>query len=68
MSPSEAGFLLDDEFGIQTRIGLHCAPAAHKTIGTYPDGTIRFAPGIFMSDDDVRYALEAVAQLARRSA
>lgn len=68
MSPSEAGFLLDDEFGIQTRIGLHCAPAAHKTIGTYPDGTIRFAPGIFMTDDDVRYALDAVEQLARRSA
>lgn len=68
MSPSEAGFLLDDEFGIQTRIGLHCAPAAHKTIGTYPDGTIRFAPGIFMTDDDVRYALDAAAQLARRSA
>ena len=68
MSPSEAGFLFDDEFGIQTRIGLHCAPAAHKTIGTYPDGTIRFAPGIFMTDDDVRYALDAAAQLARRSA
>ncbi len=68
MSPSEAGFLLDDEFGIQTRIGLHCAPAAHKTIGTYPDGAIRFAPGIFMTDDDVRYAFEAVAQLARRRA
>ena len=59
---------LVDRYGIETRPGLHCAPAAHKTIGTYPDGTIRFAPGIFMTDDDVRYALDAAAQLARRSA
>ena len=68
LSPSEAGFVLDDEFGIQTRIGLHCAPAAHRTIGTFPSGAIRFAPGIFTSNDDVHYALDAVRQLLKRSA
>jgi len=68
LSSSEAGFRLDDEFDIQTRIGLHCAPAAHQTLGTWPHGTIRFAPGIFTSDDDVRYALAAVRQLAGSAA
>lgn len=66
LSPSEAGFLLDDEFGIQTRIGLHCAPAAHRTIGTYPQGSIRFAAGIFTTDAEVQQALHAVRQLAGR--
>lgn len=68
ISPSEAGFVLDDEFGIMCRIGLHCAPAAHRTIGTFPGGTIRFAPGIFTSNEDVQNALDAVRQLTRRSA
>ena len=67
VSPSEAGFYLDDEFNIQCRVGLHCAPAAHRTIGTFADGTIRFAPGVFTSGDDVALALDAVRQIARRA-
>ena len=66
LSPSEAGFILDDEYGIQSRIGLHCAPAAHRTIGTYPTGTIRFASGIFTSNSEVHLALDAVRQLVKR--
>ena len=67
ISPSEAGFILDEEFNIQSRIGLHCAPAAHRSIGTFPDGTIRFAPGIFTTNEDVLYALDAVRQIAGRA-
>ena len=67
LSSSEVGFLLDDEFNIQTRIGLHCAPAAHQTIGTWPHGSVRFAPGIFTSNEEISYALAAVEQLARRT-
>lgn len=67
VSPSEAGFYLDEEFNIQSRIGLHCAPTAHRTIGTFPGGTIRFAPGIFVTDDDVARALDAVKQIALRA-
>ena len=67
LSSSEAGFLLDEEFNIASRIGLHCAPAAHQTIGTWPHGSVRFAPGIFTSNDDIAYALQAVAQLASRN-
>jgi cysteine desulfurase/selenocysteine lyase len=36
MEPSEVGLRLDEEYGIMCRVGLHCAPAAHKTIGTFP--------------------------------
>ncbi len=53
-SVSEVGLRLDDDFGILCRVGLHCAPSAHKTIGTFPEGTIRLAPGIFTSPDDIR--------------
>ena len=66
LSPSDAGSMLDEEFDIQTRVGLHCAPAAHRTIGTYPMGTIRLAPGSFTSHADMRYAVESIRVLARR--
>jgi cysteine desulfurase/selenocysteine lyase len=56
---SEVGLRLDDEFGILCRVGLHCAPSAHKTIGTFPEGTIRLALGIFTSPDDIRTVIAA---------
>ena len=40
---AEAAFRLESEFGILTRCGLHCAPSAHKTLGTFPAGTFRWA-------------------------
>ncbi len=65
MEPSEVGLRLDEEFGIMCRVGLHCAPAAHRTIGTFPTGTVRFAPGAFTTAEEIDRALEAVAHLAR---
>ncbi len=65
LSPSEAGFRLDEEFDLQARIGLHCAPAAHRTLGTFPAGSIRFAPGVFTTPADIERALDAVWQIAR---
>ncbi|OQA33545.1 MAG: putative cysteine desulfurase [Betaproteobacteria bacterium ADurb.Bin341] len=65
LSSSEAGFRLDEEFGIQVRIGLHCAPAAHRTLGTFPAGSIRFAPGLFTSRAEIEQAVAAVRSLAR---
>ncbi len=56
---SEIGLRLDEEFGILCRVGLHCAPSAHKTIGTFPEGTIRLASGIFTSPDDIRTVIAA---------
>jgi cysteine desulfurase / selenocysteine lyase len=61
---SDVGLRMDDEFGILCRVGLHCAPSAHKTIGTFPEGTIRLAPGIFTSPEDIRTAIAAFEKAA----
>ncbi|MFP3896664.1 MAG: aminotransferase class V-fold PLP-dependent enzyme [Anaerolineales bacterium] len=63
-SPSEVGLRLDDEYGILCRVGLHCAPAAHQTMGTFPEGTVRFGLSAFSTREEVDAALEAVAELA----
>ena len=65
MAPSEVGLRLDEEFGILCRVGLHCAPAAHRTLGTFPDGCVRFGLGAFNTEEDVDYAVSAVRQLAQ---
>ena len=60
---SEIGLKLDEDYGVLTRIGLHCAPAAHKTIGTFPEGTVRLAPGVFTTADDVKEAVSAIEKV-----
>ena len=67
MAPSEAGLRLDEDHGIMCRVGLHCAPAAHKTIGTFPDGTVRFGLSAFNKLEEVAIAVEAVRQLAEEA-
>ena len=61
--PAQAAFRLDRDFGIQTRVGLHCAPAAHRTLGTFPTGTIRFSFGWWNTEEDVAAALRALGQI-----
>jgi cysteine desulfurase/selenocysteine lyase len=63
---SQVGLRLDEEFGIMSRVGLHCAPSAHRTIGTFPTGTVRLAPGIFTSPDDIRAVVAAFDIIANR--
>ena len=65
MAPSDVGLRLDEEYGIMCRVGLHCAPAAHRTIGTFPLGTVRFGIGAFNTPEEVDEAVAAVRQLAR---
>lgn len=67
MEPSTAGLRLDEEFNILCRVGLHCAPSAHRTLGTFPDGCIRFGLGAFNTPEDVQDALAAVHQLAKEA-
>lgn len=64
MDEGTLGFRLDEEFGIQTRVGLHCTPLAHRTLGSYPRGAVRFSFGVFTTEEQVRYALEALTKLA----
>ena len=61
--PSEVGFLLDREHDILCRVGLHCAPDAHRTIGTFPRGTVRVSPGYFTTPEEIDHLLAAVAAL-----
>ncbi|MEI7590328.1 MAG: aminotransferase class V-fold PLP-dependent enzyme [Deltaproteobacteria bacterium] len=65
ISPSEASLILDEDFGIMARVGLHCAPLAHRTIGTFPVGTIRFSFGYFNTEVEIQYALEAIEKIAK---
>lgn len=60
---SQAAFELDAAYGIMTRVGLHCAPSAHMTLGTYPTGTIRFSFGWWNTTEQVDQALVALKEI-----
>ena len=60
---SDTAFQMDTRYGIMTRVGLHCAPSAHKTMGTYPTGTIRFSFGFANTDKEVKLAIDALKEL-----
>jgi cysteine desulfurase family protein len=64
LAPSEVGLYLDDEHEIMCRVGLHCAPAAHRTIGTFPVGTVRFGLGAFNTSEQVDVAVGVIEGLA----
>jgi selenocysteine lyase/cysteine desulfurase len=68
VASSEAGLRLDEEYGILCRVGLHCAPAAHRTLGTFPEGTVRFGLSYLNREEEVEEALQAVLRIARREA
>ena len=57
---------LEREFGILTRCGLHCAPSAHRTLGTFPAGTVRFSLGFASTEADVDAALDAIRTISRQ--
>ena len=64
---AEISFRLDSEYGISTRCGTHCAPNAHKTLGTYPQGTVRFAFGFANTTEDVDWAVRAIGEILQKS-
>ncbi len=61
---AEAAFCLERQFGILTRCGLHCAPAAHRTLGTFPQGTVRFSPGWYTTSEEISAAAAAIGKIA----
>lgn len=63
MDIAELAFILADKYGIATRVGLHCAPNAHKTLGTYPTGTLRFSFGWHNTAEEVNIALQALKEV-----
>lgn len=56
-------YRLNEEYGIATRVGLHCAPNAHKTLQTYPTGTLRFSMGWHNNEEDIGTALKALREV-----
>lgn len=60
---ADVAWALDEQYGIQTRVGLHCAPSAHKTLGTYPTGTIRFSFGWWNTREDAAAACAALEEI-----
>lgn len=64
--PGEVAFILDRVFNIATRSGLHCAPEAHKTIGSFPVGTCRLSLSYFNTEEQIEKAIEAIKTIARK--
>lgn len=64
VDPAQTAFELDTIYDISVRAGLHCAPDAHRTIGTYPAGAVRVSPGYFNTEDDIGFFLKSLRDLA----
>ena len=60
---SQVAWQLDNEYGVMTRVGLHCAPNAHKTLGTYPAGTIRFSFGPENTKNELDFAIQVLNKI-----
>ena len=63
LDSSELGYLLEDN-NIKTRCGLHCSPLAHKTIGTYPNGTVRLSISYFNTKEEIDYTLKTLNKIS----
>lgn len=63
--PSEVGYELNKR-SIFVRVGLHCSPVAHQTLGTFPKGTLRASPGYFTGEDDLKTFVEAIREIAEK--
>jgi len=66
MMASDVARMLSDDYGIMCRAGLHCAPLAHKSIGTFPAGTVRFSFGLFNRDEDADAAAVALREISKK--
>lgn len=65
METSEVSFTLDNDYNISNRSGLHCAPLAHKTIGSFPSGSIRLSLSYFNTKNDIDYALASLNKISK---
>lgn len=65
ISSSEIAYILDEEYNIAVRSGMHCAPLAHKTIGSFQQGTVRFSFGIFNTYEEIDYAIKSIKEIVK---
>jgi selenocysteine lyase/cysteine desulfurase len=66
MDPEDVGAILDGDFDIAVRVGLHCAPLVHEDLNTSPRGGVRFSLGRFNTAEDIDRALEAMREIVHR--
>ena len=57
---------LSDQYGIESRPGLHCSPLAHRTPGTFPEGALRLSPGYFNTEEEIDYTVQSISKLVNR--
>lgn len=65
MDPADIGYILENNFAIISRSGLHCAPLIHKYIGTFPEGSVRISPSFFTMDADIDFFIVALEQILK---
>jgi len=64
MKPEDTGYILEQSFGIIVRAGLHCAPLIHKSLGSFPYGSVRVSPSYFTDFRDIDCFIQAVKEIA----
>ncbi len=64
LAAAEIGGILDQAFDVAVRPGLHCAPYIHRSLGTFPEGTVRVSTGPFNTEDDIDHLVRALAEIA----
>ncbi len=64
IKPEDAGYILENSFEIIIRSGLHCAPLIHKSLGSYPEGSIRVSPSYFTTFEEIDFFIDAVKHIA----
>jgi cysteine desulfurase / selenocysteine lyase len=64
LAAAEVGGILDQAFEVAVRPGLHCAPYIHRSLGTFPEGSVRVSPGPFNTDADIDHLARALAEIA----
>ncbi len=65
MDPARVTEALKEKYFIETRVGLHCAPLAHKAMGTYPQGTVRLSPGVFTTAEEIEKTIYALKEIRK---
>ncbi|MDO5096409.1 MAG: aminotransferase class V-fold PLP-dependent enzyme [Peptostreptococcaceae bacterium] len=62
---AEISYILSSEFGVDNRVGIHCAPRAHQSYGTFPHGTLRLSLSHFTTKDEIAYVADAIHRLKK---
>ena len=62
---SELSYILDQDYDIEVRPGLHCAPLAHKTIGTFEQGVVRFSFGLYNTHEEIELGIKAIKEISK---